>query len=361
MEHREPPRIAPGDRRFDGAIGEPEAGFRLRAFVPAQGRRHLGIGRAGLLAVFGIAMLAGVLFLVRQATRGAVGWLHHQSRYQVPFREIRLATEPPPWYRGGGSEFLERVRQGAGEDERFSLLDVGPERLTLAFKKNPWVEDVIKVGYAPGRVVVELRYRWPVAWVDLPQKRIVDQEAIILPHENIDPDLLGRLIMITGDGLAPPADPRAGVIWKTRTGANDLGETDRRIEGAAKLAGFLKRQSNSGESPAVPALLFREIIVTDFERRGLFIVNEEGAEVCWGSAPGDERPGRLTAERKWTMLREWQQSTRSRCLPTFDYWAFSRAGLYHVCPHPRSSHAPTEVPRVGKNRPTDFAKPAGSG
>ena len=47
MEHREPPRIAAGDRRFDGAIEEPASSFRLRAFDPFSDRRHIDLVRAG--------------------------------------------------------------------------------------------------------------------------------------------------------------------------------------------------------------------------------------------------------------------------------------------------------------------------
>jgi len=364
MEHREPPRIASGDRRFEGAIEEPGGGFRLRRFDPARDRRQLDFGRAGLLTLAAIAVLAGVIYLAFQGTRAGVGWLHHQSKYQLPFNQIHLATEPPAWYRGGAQEFLERVRLGAGEAEQISLLEVEPERLTLAFKKYAWVEDVVKVTYGPGRILVDLRYRQPVARVDVApgqQKQIVDDTGIILPTEDLDLDQLGQVITITGEGLAAPSDPRPGVMWKAKASSSDMGEEDPRIQGAAKLAGFLRTEAAAHEGLASPALHFREIIVTDFARRGLFIMNAEGAEVCWGSAPGDERPGRLSAEQKWAMLVQWQQSTGSRSLKEGDYWAFSRNGLYHVCPHPRSSHKPADVSAAGKDQPAVVGKPARSG
>ncbi|MFI5461234.1 MAG: hypothetical protein ACHRXM_38000 [Isosphaerales bacterium] len=364
MEHREPPRIASGDRRFDGAIEEPGGGFRLRRFDPSRDRRQLDFRRAGLLTLAAIAVLAGVIYVALRATRAAVGWLNHQSTYQLPFNQIHLATDPPAWYRGGAQEFLERVRLGAGEAEQISLLEVVPERLTLAFKKYAWVEEVVKVTYGPGRIVVDLRYRRPVASVDLPPgnpKQMVDDKGIILPTEDVDLDQLGKVIKITGEGLAAPSDPRPGVMWKAKASSSDMGEGDPRIQGAAKLAGFLRTETRAHEGLASPALHFLEIIVTDFARRGLFMVNDEGAEVCWGAAPGDERPGRLSAEQKWVMLLEWRQSTRSRFLKEGDYWEFTKKGLHHRCTHQGSPHAAAEVTEAGKDQPAAVGKPAGSG
>jgi len=365
MEHREPPRIAAGDRRFDGAIEEPGGRFRLRRFDPDRSRHQPDLGRAGLLTLAAVAVLAGLIYLAYHATRAAVRWLHHQSNYQLPFNQIRLATEPPAWYRGGTQEFLEQVRLGAGESERISLLAVVPERLRLAFKKYAWVEDVVKVSYGPGRVVVDLRYRRPVAWVDLRNGRqqIVDDEGILLPPEDIDAAQLGQLIKITGDGLGAPSDPRAGVIWKRKASTTDMGEADPRIQAAARLAGFLRTEPRARDALSSQALLILQIMVTDLAHEGLFMMNAEGTLIWWRKAPGDERSGKLklSAEQKWAMLRHWQQSTRARFLNEGDYWAFSSKGLYHVCTHPRSPHEPAEKSEAGKDQPAAAGKPGGSG
>jgi len=365
MEHHEPPRIATGERRFDGAIEESGGRFRLRRFDPDRAHRRADVGRAVLLTLAAVAVLAGLIYLAIQAARAAVRWLHHQSTYQLPFNQIRLATEPPAWYRGGTQEFLERVRLGAGESERISLLEVVPQRLTLAFKNYAWVEDVVKVSYGPGRILVDLRYRRPVAWVDLRNGRqqIVDDKGILLSPEDIDVAQLGLLIRITCQGLAAPSDPRAGVMWKTKASATDMGEADPRIQAAAKLAGFLRTEPRAHDALSARALLILEIIVTDLANEGLFLVNAEGALIWWRNAPGDERSGKLklSADQKWAMLLQWQQSTRARFLKYPDYWAFSNERLYPVCTHSNSPHKPAEVSDPGKNQPTAAGKPRGPG
>jgi hypothetical protein len=352
MEHRELPPLSGGDLPLDGTLEQPTTRFRLRRFDPDGDVGPMDFRRLGLRAIAALATFAGLIFLGIQGTRIAVGWLHHQPQYQFPFSRIRLLPEPPPWYRGGAQEFLKRVRHGAGECEHIATLDVVPERLALAFKKYAWVEDVTRVTIAPGRIECELRYRQPVAWVDLSggKQHIVDAHAIILQADEIDPDQLGQVIKISGEGLSAPADPRAGVIWKWQGSATDLGQPDPRIEAAAKLAGFVKAQGRIRDGESSRALRVIEIIVTDFASRGLFMMNAEGAEIWWGRTPGDEAPGTLTAEQKWTMLVDWQRSTRARFLVDGDYWAFSRKGVYHACPHAKSPHEPSEVSLSAKDR-----------
>src|ERR1017187_1072136 len=126
MEHREPPRIAAGDRRFDGAAEEPGGRFRLRTFDPASNQRRIDPLRAALLSVTAVAITAALFYLGSRATSGAVGWLHRQSQYQLAFDQIQLVHEPPAWYRGGIRQFLAQVRHDSGEAEHISQLEVRP-------------------------------------------------------------------------------------------------------------------------------------------------------------------------------------------------------------------------------------------
>jgi hypothetical protein len=356
MEHREPSVIAPGDRRFDEAVEKPSGPFELRRFEPAPDRRHADFGRAGLLILFALAVVAGVMYLAIHLTRAALDWLHHQPKYQVPFSKIELATPPPAWYRGGTPVFLERVRRGAGAPERIALL--APERLTQAFKSYPWVERVVKVAYLPGRIVVDLRYYRPVGWVNLPggEQQIVDEKGTLLSLEDVDLQELGRVIKISGAGLTAPAEPRAGVVWKSNASGTGLGEDDPRIRAAAKLAGFLLTEARVREGRGAPALQIVEIITIDVPNQhsfGLYVMNAEETPIWWRSAPGEEVPGEPSAEEKWTMLLQWQRTTSARRLAAEDSWAFSKNGLFHRCPHhPKSPHQPREDAETGKNRPT---------
>jgi hypothetical protein len=366
MEHREPPRIAAGDRRFGGVTEEPGGRFRLRTFDPASNRRRIEPLRVALLSVSALAITAAIYYIASRATSSAVGWLHRQSQYQLAFDQIRLVHEPPAWYRGGAREFLARVRHDSGESEHISQLDVRPERLALAFKIDPWVEEVVRVAYAPGRISVDLRFRQPVAWVWVVapdqrtklagrQKWIIDGEGRVLASEDVDVEPLGTLLKITGEELAAPADPRAGVVWKSKSSGGEIEQVDERIVAAGKLARFLTQEGRVDSTKA--ALRMIEIIVpelSDFRNRGLFVLNAEGAEFCWGKAPGSEGPGEPSSDAKWQMLRRWEETTPKRTLADGDYWEFSRKGLSHECPHNPSHRPPAATP-------TAFGKQTASG
>jgi hypothetical protein len=345
MEHREPPRIAAGDRRFDGAIEEPPTSFRLRAFDPFSDRRHIDLLRAGLMAAAALAITALVFYLGSRATNAAVMWLHRQSQYQVAFEEIQLAQELPSWYRGGKREFLGRVRERSGQSVSLSQLEVKPDRLAVAFKLDPWVEEVVKVSYAPGKILVDLKIREPVAWVKLDSgPQLVDGEGRLLPTEDVDFDPAGPLLKITGLDLTPPADSRAGVVWKSKSKSPEIEKVDERMVAAAGLARFFTQQGrNAGKSS--PALQMIEIIVTEFGGRGLFVLNANGALLCWGRAPRAERPRELTATEKWQILRTWAESSAGIVLATGDYWEFSPRGMSLVCTHPHGPHRRQDRPK----------------
>jgi hypothetical protein len=222
----------------------------------------------------------------------------------------------------------------------------------VAFRKYAWVEDVAKVTYHRGRILVDLRYRQPVASVKLSRglQLIVDETGIVLPWEDVDRERRDSLINITGEGLLAPTDPRPGVVWKARGGTGDIDQADARILAAASLAGFLAHEPRVSEGKAYPALRIVEIIVSDYPQHGLFVMNAEGAEIWWEDAPGVERAGKLSALEKWKMLLLWAQATTARWLEAGDYWAFSKTGLRFACPHQRSTHQPKAA-----------AKPVGGG
>ena len=348
MEHREPPRIATSGRQFDDAAERVGGRFRLRRFDEDGNHRKIDYRRAGLLVGVGLALVAGMLYLTVQARRVSLGWLARQSQYQLPFDRIELAPETPRWYQGGPRAFLERVRLGAGEPENIAVLDVPRDHVAVAFKKYAWVEEVVKVAYPPGRIRVDVRYRKPAAWVQLQgaEKRIVDRNGIILPTDDVDVAALGQVIKISGHGLLAPSDPRPGVVWKSSGDGPGLDRADERILAASKLAAFFVQGPQANDSHKYPALHLREIIVTDFDVRGLFVINDEGTNICWGSGPGTERPGELSADEKWAILRRWAETARARFLEPEDYWSFSRTGLQHRCPHRSDPHRPKESSSV---------------
>jgi hypothetical protein len=343
MEHREPLRIAPVDRRLDAAAESPrEFGssrvYRLGLIGVA---RRVDPRRLALFTATGLAMLLALGYLASLGKVAAVAWLHRQPYYQLPFDKIRLEPSPPPWYRGGSDAFIEAVRRSARRAQPIGRLDLAPDELAAMFKNHPWVEGV-RVSYPPDGIVAHLRYRRPVAYVQISQgdQLIVDEKGTILPPADVDETMFAplRLTRITAKSLKPPTDPTPGVSWKSRTEANDVALDDPRIHAAAKLAGFLRDQGESQTGVKLPALRIGEIIVTDFEHRGIFLLNDEGQTIWWRQAPGEERPGEPKASEKWVMLRKWGESSKKRSLPEHDYWAFSPTELFHVCPEPGHPH-----------------------
>jgi hypothetical protein len=368
MEHREPPQFATGDRRHDRAIDEPDGQLGIRTFGIARNRRQIDFGRTALLVIAGLAIIAGVIYLGLRSTRAALAWLAQQAPYQVPFEQIELVSEPPRWYRGGSRAFLAAVRRSAGAPERVSTLDGTPDLLKADFKKYAWVKEVKKVVYAPGRIEVDLDYCQPVAWVQLGagEQVIIDERAVILPAEDVNPALLGQVVKITGHGLTPPADPQPGLVWKSRERAGGPDGADDRILAAAKLACFLAQETQTRDAEQSPALRILEISVTEFggvEPRRLFVINAEGAAIWWRNAPGEERSDEPSALEKWAMLRRWQETTRARFLEPGDFWSFSSNRLHHVCPrkHLPAVHRPKEQSERPGDPPAATTKMSPSG
>ncbi len=309
-------------------------------------------------------VLAGLTYLAYRSARAAFHWLHAQPQYQVAFERIELVEPPPAWYRGGNQAFLDQVRRGAGESGDVPVLDYEPNRIKIAFKKYPWVEEVTKVAFGPGSIRVWLRYRTPVAWVvpSRGQRHLIDETAALLSADDVNLDEFGQLIHITGDDrLQPPVDPRPGVRWKMKDGAAGTERDDERIVGAARLAGFFRMKTAEREPGRPGALRIVEIIVSDDSPYGLFVVNGEGAIIWWSAPPGDEQPGQPSAEEKWRLLEEWAQSTIGGRLPSRDYWAFFKDGLRAMCPHKDPTHQPKPAPSKAGKSPSPPAATAKSG
>ena len=321
------------------------------------------------------AGLVGFSWSVRASQRGsrisagrrrhtAVSWLHHQPQYLVPFGEIQLLIQPPPCYRGGSAAFLERVA-GRGEPEQISLLEEPPERLARAFRLDPWVEKVVRVAYGPGRISVALEYREPAAWVKLPagQQQVIDGQGRILPADDLEIEPLGRMIKITGVELAAPADPRPGLLWKAKDPKGGMDEVDARVVAAARLAAFLKAPGREREAEAAPALRIIEIIVSnmsDFSRRGLFVMNAEGAEKSAGGRPRarraqvNRRPGKSGGCSKRGASSDRLSIARAGGLLA----VFQKRSRQKMPASPVAAHAPFKRLRARSNRLPSRADPA---
>ncbi len=323
MEYREPPRIVASDD--DGG----DADLTRRRFPLARHGR-LDTRKIAAAAMLALSLAAVVLYAGRQALDAAAQWLQTQPRYQLPFGDVQLPEPPPECFKGGTAAFLERVRRNAREPEVVGLLDLDPVRLRNAFKSFPWVADVGAIERPPGELIVHLKYRRPVAKVNVAGagRFVLDREGCLLPLEDVDVERVGRLIWIVGWDLTAPPRDRVGTIWKTAAADSPAEEAvDRGVVEAAKLAGFLLEPSREAEAPADA----RVSAVTVQESRGkpvLFVETERKVQILWGRGPGDEEPGELTAEEKWEFLIRQARRGFDRNDPR-DLWVFNRSGMVY--------------------------------
>jgi hypothetical protein len=331
IERRDPPRIGSGDLRPE--LMAPDAIDRT---VVAGGKwrkpfRHFGYRRT-ILAIAALCIgLTGLIYLGSLGQRAALGWLAAQPDYQVRFRDIRLVPGPPKWYRGTTEEFLESIRRSAGETEMLPLLNPEKQRVKFSFERSPWIEQVDRVVYLPRGIRVELRYRTPVALVEISRSHsvyVLDENARILPLEDVDHGellRLGALIWISGEGLLEPSDTRPGQLWKPGPGIHDLTDGNHRIPDAASLASFLVRKNQSLGPSHSPALEIRWIVPMDKEHRGLFLWDaERHYPILWGNMT-DEEP--ISAEERWEMLLAWSLGNPKWTDPKKGYWVFTKKGL----------------------------------
>lgn len=293
MDHREPDRMGTAD------TGRSRRFARL---VPAEAVRRLALPRvimAAVAALLGLALLgSGVWYLGSRAA----GWVERHEDYSVPFKEIRLDPPPPPWYRGGAPAFLDHVKQAAMiKTDRVPILDGDLARLKRAFLNSPWVRSVVRVRSTyPRQLVVTLVYREPVAVALLADKPelLIDDEAVILPTENVDRDVLGPLVRV--HYLDPPHEPRPGVAWQTYDEAKKRVREDQIAMAAARLSSFLRSPDAArveGLPPPVDALLVsQQEVYIQFKPRTRF---------RWGKPPGSEAPDEPTAVEKWQIVRQW--------------------------------------------------------
>ena len=255
-----------------------------------------------------VAILASVLGLAVAGVGGSqvLGslkhWLHGQKRYETTFAAIELDPPPPAWYRGGRPLFLRGVQETAQrQDVPFSALDVVLAELRREFRLYSWVKRVSLVERSfPNLIVVHLDYRSPVARASLPGRPglvLLDDDGVILPADDVDPEAVGRATLLSG--FEPPFEPRPGRVW-----SSSEGKPDERVLAAVKLAAFLQSALACPGEPVSPVLQPKVIYPVLNATDGLWLENSEKSLVYW-DPPGAERPGSLTAEEKWELLKRW--------------------------------------------------------
>ena len=172
MEHREPPRIAPGDRRFDGAAEETrwrDSGCALLTVADTGARSTYGASRSWCLP--GWRPIAGCVYLGTWATRAAVGWLAISRISDCLSTRSSWSMNAPPLVSTEALEpFSKRCARGSSESDHVSFLNFRP--MTWRGLQEICLGRAGGQGRVrPGRIRVELPYRQPVAWVQLREER----------------------------------------------------------------------------------------------------------------------------------------------------------------------------------------------
>jgi len=216
------------------------------------------------------------------------GTVESSPHYQLSLESI-VVSEKPDWIK---ADIRVEALRNAGIDLPASVLDDRlSERVAQAFAFHPWVAGVKQVRKTaePG-VEIDLEYRRPVCMVELPEGTglyAVDADAVLLP---------------SGDFLDDPARtksyPRLGGVTSFTVGRVGSRWNDPRVIGGAKIAAALQnswqmlqlaRILPSEGSPAAGGAPFE-------------LVTRGKTKIIWGSPPGGEGSGEMTADQKIAAL-----------------------------------------------------------
>lgn len=195
------------------------------------------------------------------------------------------------------------VRGEAFRDGSLGELSTLDHELTYkvyrAFELHSWVAKVNRVNKSPtGRVDVDLMYRRPVAWVEIPGAMSpqnedgilpIDAEAVLLPPQGFEKDAM-PMLRITIDQLVPWGP--VGTPWP-----------DPRVAGAAQLAALVEGNWQEMElyriAIATPTAGVRSTGQVVYE-----LITRSGHRFIWGSAPGAEVVGEASTTQKIQLLRQ---------------------------------------------------------
>jgi hypothetical protein len=197
-------------------------------------------------------------------------------------------TSPPDWIAKDITAEVAELLSSESLDIREPELTV---RIARAFAMHPWVANVRRVSKRPpGRVIVELEYRCPIAVVEFASKEgsrwlyPIDAAGVLLPPQDFSQEQARKLCRINV-GATMHAGP-VGSAWG-----------DSRVHGAARIAEVLApywhplglyRIEAHGKGRSVAAGK-----QTVYE-----LVTRKGTRVSWGHCPGEEEEREPNAESK---------------------------------------------------------------
>ena len=254
-------------------------------------------GAAGFVGATVIlaGLIVAALFAWKHWARPVLDGAHHQllqENVQIP--------PTPPWIRSDIK--AEVFRDGSLANASALETNLTP-RIARAFEMHPWVAKVTRVSkQAPANVVVDLAYRRPIAWVEVPAGMFgqqgqaalpIDSQSVLLPQADFTPDDLGLFIRIDIEDLSMCGP--TGTPWG-----------DPRVAGAAAIASLLGEQWRELGLYEIKAMAdYSRANAPATTRYELYTPNAK--RLIWGSAPGHEPPGEPSAEQKLRLLREYVQ------------------------------------------------------
>ncbi len=250
-------------------------------------------------------LMGATLVLAACLVGGYFAW-HHWARDAINDRHYQLLPEnvqippAPPWIR---SDIKGEVFRDGSLAEK-SLLDRdSTPHVANAFEMHPWVAAVHRVSkQPPATMIVDLKYRRPVAWVEVPQGMFsesgagvlpIDGEAVLLPQTDFSPADLDAFI-------------RVGVADLTLCGPTGTPWGDPRVAGAAAIAELLGDNWKS-------LGLYRIEAQADYSQTNapatirFDLYTPKGKRLIWGSAPGHEPAIEPIASVKLRLLQEYVQ------------------------------------------------------
>ena len=200
--------------------------------------------------------------------------------YRIAAENIR-ATPSPPWIRSDVRG--EIIRDGALHDLTIFDKDV-TIRVYQAFELHPWVLKVKRVSkHPPARLDVDVEYRIPVAWVEVPRGLLpgneggvipVDGNAVVLPSRDFSQEHVQDYLRISVAGITPCG--LAGTPWG-----------DARVTGAARIAALLHNVWRDAKLFRVRLSTAAEVVRHD-SQPVFELETQSHHRIIWGHAPGEE-------------------------------------------------------------------------
>jgi hypothetical protein len=237
--------------------------------------------------VLGIALVVAAA-IVGPEIRKRLPDLAERPEYRLAAVKIEI-TQPPHWV---PHDLVEQVVQHAALPAELSLLDDDLTRqVAEAFQFHPWVEEVVSVKKSvPAKIEVQLRYRCPVAMVQMQQGMYpVDGAGILLPPADFRIADTRKYPVILNVRSTPQGP--AGTPWG-----------DPVVLGGARLAAEL---APYWKKLGVTSISCERSPTGKTADEWYTLISTGGSRIIWGRAPGVDHPGELSVEQKIGRLKKY--------------------------------------------------------